>query len=145
MARTAARELILNRAIRLLSGPGGLAAHLRGAMLPQPAASISLPLDLGRSTDTAPPALRRAITARDKHCVFPGCLQPPPYCQVHHLVPVARGGPTNLDNCCLLCLFHHQIAVHKWGWQLTMHPDGTTTAISRDGSKTLYSHATPAA
>ncbi len=143
MAHTAARDLILSRAIRLLSGPGGLAAHLRGALLPQPAASISLPLDLGRSTDTVPPALRRAIIVRDKHCQFPGCFQPPAACQVHHLIPVAEGGPTTLENCCLVCLFHHQIAIHKWGWQLYLHPDGTTTATL--GDRTLYSHAAPAA
>ena len=145
MAHTAARDLIVARAIRLLSGPGGLAAHLRGTLLPQPAASISLPLDYGTATDTVPPSLRRAITTRDKHCVFPGCDQPPPHCQAHHLTPVARDGPTTLDNCCLVCLFHHQVAIHRWGWQLHMHPDGTTTAISPDGSKTLHSHTTPAA
>jgi hypothetical protein len=143
MAHTAARDLILSRAIRLLSGPGGLAAHLRGTLLPQPAASISLPLDLGRSTDTVPPSLRRAIIVRDKHCQFPGCFQPPAACQVHHLIPVAEGGPTTLENCCLVCLFHHQIAIHKWGWQLYLHPDGTTTASL--GDRTLYSHAVPAA
>lgn len=143
MAHSAARDLILSRATRLLSGPGGLAAHLRGAVLPQPAASISLPLDLGRSTDTAPPALRRAIIVRDKHCQFPGCYRDPSACQVHHLISIAEGGPTSLENCCLVCLFHHQIAIHKWGWQLQMHPDGTTTATL--GDRTLHSHAVPAA
>ena len=143
MAHTAARGLILARAIRLLSGPGGLAAHLRGQLLPQPAASISLPLDLGQPAGTVPASLRRAIAVRDKHCRFPGCDQFPAYCQVHHLTPVARDGPTSLENCCLACLFHHQIAIHKWGWQLHLNPDGTTTA--RLGNRTLYSHAVPAA
>ncbi len=143
MAHTAARGLILGRAIRLLSGSGGLAAHLRGQLLPQPAASISLPLDLGRSTDTVPASLRRAITARDKHCRFPGCDQLPAYCQAHHLIPISQDGPTSLENCCLVCLFHHQIAIHKWGWQLHLNPDGTTTA--RLGNRTLHSHVVPAA
>jgi hypothetical protein len=107
------------------------------------AGSISLPLDLGRTTDTVPASLRRAITVRDKHCRFPGCDQLPAYCQVHHLIPVARDGPTSLGNCCLACLFHHQIAIHKWGWQLHLNPDGTTTA--RLGNRTLYSHSVPAA
>jgi hypothetical protein len=71
MAHTAARELLLTRATRLLSGPGGLASYLRGALLPQPAASISIPLDLGRPTETVPAGLRRAIIARDKHCASP--------------------------------------------------------------------------
>ena len=143
IARTAARELLLTRATRLLSGPAGLAAHLRGTLLPQPAASISLPLDVGKSTDTVPAWLRRAIITRDKHCVFPGCEQVPAACQVHHLVPRSRGGPTSLDGCCLLCTFHHLIAVHRWGWQLRLNPDGTTTATL--GDRILHSHAPTAA
>ena len=143
MAQTAAQELVLTRAIRLLSGPAGLAAHLRGSLLPQPAASISLPLDLGKATETVPAYLRRAIIARDKHCAFPGCDQPPAACQVHHLIPRSRGGPTSLEDCCLLCVFHHQIAVHRWGWQLRLNPDGTTTATL--GDRTLHSHAPVAA
>jgi hypothetical protein len=142
MAATAARELVLTRAIRLLSGPAGLAAHLRGSLLPQPAASISLPLDLGTTTQTVPAWLRRAIITRDKHCAFPGCHAPPATCQVHHLIFRSAGGPTSLDDCCLLCVFHHEIAVHRWGWQLRLNPDGTTTATL--GDRTLHSH-TPAA
>ncbi len=30
-------------------------------------------LDVGRRTRTVPPALRRALTARDRRCRFPGC------------------------------------------------------------------------
>jgi hypothetical protein len=36
----------------------------------------------------------------------------------------------------LLCWFHHHIAIHRWGWQLTLHPGGTTVATSPDGSRT---------
>ena len=143
MARSAARELLITRAVRLLSGPAGLAAYLRGSLAPQPAASVSLPLDLGRPTETVPAYLRRAVTERDKHCAFPGCYQPPAVCQVHHLIPRSRGGPTSLDDCCLLCVFHHQIAIHRWGWELTLNPDGTTTA--RLGDHILHSHSPAAA
>jgi Domain of unknown function (DUF222) len=145
MAHTAARDLVLSRAIRLLSGPGGLAAHLRTGLLPQPAASISLPLDIGKPTEVVPPHLRRAVIARDKHCAFPGCDQRPAACHVHHLTPRSEGGLTSLDNCCLLCSFHHLIAVHTWGWQLHLHPDGTTSATSPGGQRTLHSHAPPTA
>ena len=31
------------------------------------------PLDVGRKTRTIPPAIRRALNARDKGCRFPGC------------------------------------------------------------------------
>jgi hypothetical protein len=62
---------------------------------------------------------------------------------VHHLIPRSQGGPTRLDNLTLLCSFHHLIAVHRWGWTLQLHADGTTTATSPDGNRTLHSHGPP--
>ena len=38
----------------------------------------------------------------------------------------------------------HHVAIHQWGWTVTLHPDGTTTARSPDGTKTLHSHSPPA-
>ncbi len=132
-------------AIALLSGPDGLASYLRTGQLSGPAASVSLPLDVGRSTDTIPPHLRRAVIDRDQHCAAPGCLKPPSGCQVHHVVPRSRGGATKLTNLVLLCAFHHLILVHQWGWSITLNPDGTTTMRSPDGSRIYRSHSPPAA
>jgi hypothetical protein len=39
--------------------------------------------------------------------------------------------------------FHHLTAIHRWGWQITLHPDGTTTATNPDHTKTLHSHPPP--
>jgi hypothetical protein len=143
-SRAAARELILRNAVALLSGPGGLASWLRTGTLPPPAASISLPLDVGAVTDLVPPHLRRAIITRDRHCAAPGCDTPPPACHVHHIVPRSQGGTTSLANCILLCSFHHLIMIHRWGWTITLHADGTTTATSPHG-RVLHSHSPPAA
>jgi hypothetical protein len=140
----AARELILANAVALLSGPGGPAATLRTGTLPHPAASISLPLDVGAVTETIPPHLRRAIITRDRHCAAPGCDQPPPACHIHHITPRSQGGTTSLTNCLLLCSFHHLILIHRWGWTITLNPDGTTTATSPDG-RNLHSHSPPTA
>ncbi len=137
------RDLILQQAIRLLSGPGSLASRLRTGTLTGPAASISLPLDVGAATDTIPPHLRRAVTVRDQHCAFPGCQST--HCQVHHVIPVAEGGPTRLDNLVLCCPFHHLIAIHEWGWQLILNADGTKTAIAPDRNRTVHSHGPPQA
>jgi hypothetical protein len=49
------------------------------------------------------------------------------------------------ENLRLLCPFHHLIAVHRWGWQLLLNPDGTTTAVSPDRKRTYHSHAPPTA
>jgi hypothetical protein len=140
---TAARELILTRATRLLAGPHGLAAYLRRSLTSGPAGVVSLPLDIGIPTEIIPPHLRRAVVLRDKHCAFPGCHKPPAACHVHHVQPRSQGGVTSLANCILLCPFHHLIAVHRWHWTIRLNPDGTTTATSPDGRKTLHSHSPP--
>ena len=143
-AERAARQLLLRAAADLLSGPAGLAVCLRTGALDGLVASVSLPLDIGAAADTIPAHLRRAVTARDRHCRFPGCHQPPAACHPHHLIPRAHGGRTSLAGLLLLCSFHHLIAVHRWGWGITLHPDGTTTATSPDGKRTLHSHGPPA-
>src|SRR6202167_4719158 len=141
----APRRLILKAAADLLSGPGGLASYLRTRLAPGTVASVSLPLDVGALTETIPVHLRRAVAVRDRGCRFPGCDQPAMACQPHHIIPRAKGGPTCLTNMILLCTFHHLIAVHRWGWGLVLHPDGTVIATSPDGEKTLHSHGPPPA
>jgi hypothetical protein len=142
-AGTAARELILTRATRLLSGPHGVAAWLRHQLTDGPAASISQVLDIGIPTEIIPAHLRRAVVLRDRHCSFPGCHQPPAACQVHHVTPRSQGGVTSLANCALLCPFHHLIAIHRWGWQFRLNPDGTKTVTSPDG-RIYHTHSPPA-
>jgi hypothetical protein len=136
-------DLFLQQSIEVLSGPTGLAAHLRAAAGGPAACGASLPLDVGAATATIPPHLRRAVISRDRHCAFPGCHQPPAACQVHHLIPRSEGGTTSLGNMVLLCSFHHLIAIHRWGWTLALNRDGTTTATSPDGQRTFHSHSPP--
>ena len=93
-------------------------------------------------TELVPPHLRRAITARDRHCAAPGCDTPPAACHVHHIIPRSQGGTTSLGNCLLLCSFHHLILIHRWGWTITLNADGTTTARSPAG-RILHSHGPP--
>lgn len=64
-------------------------------------------LDVGRKTRTIPAGLRRAVVARDRHCVAPGCRRSAKWCDVHHIISWADGGETVIDNLCLLCRFHH--------------------------------------
>jgi len=144
-AERAARRLIVKAAADLLSGPGGLASYLRTRLAPGTVASVSLPLDAGALTETIPVHLRRAVAVRDRGCRFPGCDQPAAACHPHHIIPRAQGGPASLTNLMLLCSFHHLIAVHRWGWNIALHPDGTVTATSPDGDKTLHSHGPPPA
>jgi hypothetical protein len=143
------RGSLLAMAADVLSGPGGLASWLRQSQLTGAAAGPSLPLDVPLPLDTGqagpaiPAHLRRAATARHPHCAFPGCGQPASVCQIHHLTPRSAGGPTALRNLVPLCGFHHLTVIHRWGWTLTLHPDGTTTATSPDGQRVFHSHGPP--
>ena len=138
------QHTLLAWSIDLLSGPAGFPAYLRRHLLPARFTSLSQPLDLGRTTRTIPSHLRKAVIQRDRKCRFPGCEQPPSICQVHHLIPWAKGGATALGNLALLCRYHHVIVIHRWGWNITCHPNGTTTATAPDG-RTLHSHGPPTA
>ena len=143
-AREALERAIIGQAVALLSGPGGLASFLRRQQLGAGLAGPSLPLDIGYS-DTVPAAIRHAVTLRDQHCRWAGgCGQPAGACQVHHVRHKANGGPTSVKDCILLCFFHHQVVIHRWGWTLVLNPDGTTTAWNPDRTKVLHSHSPPA-
>jgi hypothetical protein len=91
-----------------------------------------------------PAAIRTAVMVRDGGCQWAGgCGQPATACQVHHLTRRAHGGKTSVQDCGLYCFFHHQVAIHRLGWTVTLNPDGTTTAISPDKTKILRSHSPP--
>ena len=92
--------------------------------------SLGLPINLGRTARLVNPAQRRAIIARDRHCVFPGCDHPPTGCHVHHLQPWDNGGLTDIDNNYLLCGYHHHL-VHEGGWTLTINPHTTHDDTTR--------------
>ena len=51
---------------------------------------------------------RRAIIARDKECLIPGCHVPASWCEIHHVTEHAKGGPTHTDNGVPLCWWHHR-------------------------------------
>ena len=143
-SRRRLRRAFLGLAAEALSGPGGLAAWLRSGLASPELVAASLPLDIGTSTNLIPAHVRRAAMARHRNCAFPGCHQPASICHLHHLVPRRYGGPTSLRNLVPLCSFHHLVAIHRWGWQLRLNPDGTTTATSPDGARVLHSHGPPA-
>ena len=76
-------------------------------------------LDVGRAKRTIPPAIRRALIARDQGCVWPGCDRAPIHCEGHHIEHWLDDGPTSLANLTLLCHSHHQ-RLHEYN--LVLHP-----------------------
>ena len=140
----ALERAIIGKAVDLLSGPGGLAGFLRRRQLGARLGGPSLPLDIGYS-ETIPAGIRNAVMLRDQHCQWAGrCDQPAAACEVHHVKHKANGGKTSVKDCVLLCFFHHQVVIHRWGWTLVLNPDGTTTAWNKDKTKVLHSHSPPA-
>ncbi len=142
-AMQALRYAIARLAIDFVSGPAGIAGWLRTTLLAPPYNTPSLPLDIGYS-DSIPASIRRAVLLRDRGCAWPRCGRPAAWCDVHHLQHKKDGGKTAVSECVLLCQFHHDICIHRRGWRLILHPDGTTTAYGPDG-QVLHSHSPPTA
>jgi hypothetical protein len=142
-AMQALRYAIARLAIDFVSGPAGIAGWLRTTLLAPPYNTPSVPLDIGYS-DSIPASIRRAVQLRDRGCAWPRCGRPAAWCDVHHLQHKADGGKTSVGNCVLLCQFHHDVCIHRLGWRLVLHPDGTTTAYGPDG-QVLHSHSPPTA
>lgn len=96
-------------------------------------------LDVGRKTRTIPPALRRALEARDRGCRFPGCgLR---FTDAHHIVHWADGGETKLMNILLLCRAHHR-RVHEGGYQVCSDRNGQVVFFTPKG-KALFEAPPP--
>ncbi|MEA2636615.1 MAG: hypothetical protein QOH92_3382 [Chloroflexota bacterium] len=136
-------QLIIRASLDTLAGlPGAPAGELEGGGT-VPAATVQryacdtaiiritgrgeLEHELSHATRTIPPSTRRALEARDQHCVFEGCDRRLSWCDGHHLVWWTKGGPTTLPNLALLCRPHHRM-VHEEGWTLERR-DGRFKAI----------------
>ena len=90
------------------------------------------PLDIGRKTRVIPPAIRRALNARDKGCRFPGC-QNKRYVDAHHVKHWVDGGETKLSNLLLLCRFHHRLH-HEGKFLIQVLDDGEFRFLKPDGT-----------
>jgi Domain of unknown function (DUF222) len=112
--------LAVGDARRLLCDAQILPAVLRGR---------SDVLDVGRASRTIPIAIRRAITLRDKGCVWPGCDRPPSWCDGHHVKWWQRDlGDTSYDNSVLLCAYHHS-EIHRSEWDVRFASDGVPELV----------------
>jgi hypothetical protein len=83
-------------------------------------------LDLGRSRRLVSEAIRKALNLRDQGCTTLGCTMPAAFCEAHHVVPWSRGGKTRLQDCKLLCPWHHHRA-HDPDWETRHHANGKTS------------------
>jgi len=97
-------------------------------------------LSVGRKTRTVPPAIRRALEAREPCCAFPGCDERR-FLQAHHLEHWADGGETKLENLAMLCHWHHEL-VHEGGFRVSRSQDGTLSFFRPDGRPVVPSRGT---
>jgi hypothetical protein len=91
------------------------------------------PLDIGRKSRSIPPAIARALRARDGGCRYPGCDRTR-YCEGHHIKHWANRGETKLKNLITLCGFHHRL-VHEGGYGLRRTDDGVFIFTRPDGTR----------
>jgi hypothetical protein len=98
-------------AARRLAGDGVVKAVLTQG------ADVTRVAHFGR---TIPARVRTAVESRDMTCVVPGCDETKNL-EIDHVVPMAEGGPTKLDNLARLCRWHHSLKTHR-GWRLTGVP-----------------------
>ena len=89
------------------------------------------PLNVGRKTRSIPPALQRALNARDKGCRFPGCTHKK-YTDAPHIKHWAKGGETKMSNLVTLCRFHHR-KVHEGMVRVQVLDDGAIRFVQKDG------------
>ena len=89
-------------------------------------------LAVGRKNRTISPALRRALELRDGGCRFPGCGCR--FTDVHHVVHWVHGGESSMDNCLLLCHFHHRL-MHEGGWHIRWWGKGRPVFVDPRGGE----------
>src|ERR1700694_485904 len=91
--------------------------------------SDSMVIAVGRAKRVISGPQRKALSARDRGCIWPGCDRPASWTSGHHLVHWIRGGSGDLPNLVLLCYRHHWM-VHEGKWQLVRSDEGRTDGKS---------------
>jgi hypothetical protein len=102
--------------------------------------------DVERATQTIPPAMRRKVKHRDKgKCRVPGCRSSTNV-DIHHLLPLCKGGTHAYGNLVTLCESHH-IAHHEGALHITVDATTGELTVRREGRNafTLATRAIQAA
>ena len=120
-----------NQAASIGDGDGGDETHVGGAFPGErqpPAGSHPQ-----RASQTIPPAVRRAVLLRDRHCCqVPGCRHAT-FVDVHHLRAREDGGNHEPDNLLTLCGAHHR-ACHRGELLIEKSASGGLSFWHADGT-----------
>lgn len=86
----------------------------------------------GRAASSVPPAVRRAVFARDGWCcAVPGCTSRL-WLHLHHWKPRSQGGGNDEHNLVTLCAAHHR-ALHDGTLAIELLADGRIRVTHGDG------------
>jgi hypothetical protein len=91
------------------------------------------PLYMGRRSRLVRGRLRRAVTARDRCCRFPGCNRRARV-ETHHADDWVLGGHSDIDKVLLLCRFHHHW-VHEGGGRVLAEGIDGFVFLSPEGQR----------
>ncbi len=101
--------------------------------------ATGLPLEVGRAHRIMPRWIRKALHARDRGCRWPGCTVPADWTEVHHLLAWYHGGMSNVENCLLMCRWHHGL-VHDGlpehqRWRINLDQTTGEVTVHRPGGQ----------
>jgi Domain of unknown function (DUF222) len=89
--------------------PGTVARHLAEADLELALFRSQRRVEISATVRLFTGATRRAIEVRDGQCRHPFCDRPAPRCQIDHIIPYARGGPSTQANGRVYCSYHNRL------------------------------------
>ena len=92
-------------------------------------------LNFGRARRCHSEAQREDISTRYATCVGGNCNVPIRDCEIHHLVPVALGGDTDVREGVPLCRRRHHPQVSEGGYRLERAADGGFDLVAPPGAE----------
>jgi len=90
-------------------------------------------LNFGRARRCHSEPQRQEISTRFSHCVAGRCRVPIRDCEIHHLVPVAVGGQTDVREAVPLCRRKHHPQVTEGGYRLERAAEGGFELVAAPG------------
>jgi hypothetical protein len=92
-------------------------------------------LNFGRGRRCHSEPQREEISTRHSRCVVGGCTVPIRDCEIHHAVPVAEGGETDVLEGVPLCRRKHHPQVTEGGYRLERTADGGFDLVAPPGAE----------
>jgi hypothetical protein len=105
--------------------------------------TTGLPVHNGTTRRRPTAAQRRAVEARDRVCMFPGCRIPATQCDLDHRVPWAQRPVTDSAGLDAACRYDHVTVRHNIGWRHSPLPGGDHLWISPLGHRYTKSGRPP--